>query len=51
MLNHKVPINNFLEDKGRDDRIGNNKVTGLLKLKNKHMDNISSIRQSNIVRE
>ena len=31
--------------------MSNNKVTGLLKLKNKHMDNISSIRQNNLIRE
>lgn len=43
---HKVPVNNFIEEKINS----NNKVTGLLKLKNKHIDNISSLRQNNLLR-
>ena len=49
MLNHKVPVNNFMEERVKDDTVGNNKVTGLLKLKNKHIDNINSIRQNNMI--
>ena len=52
MLNYKVPVNNFIDERiSRDEKIGHNKVTGLLRLKNKHMDNISSIRQNNIMRD
>lgn len=38
MINYnKVPLNNFIEEKVKDDKMCNNKVTGLLKLKNKHI--------------
>ena len=46
---HKVPVNNFIEE--RKDEKGANKVTGLLKLKNKITDNITSLRQNNLLQE
>lgn len=47
---HKVPVNNFVEER-KEDKGANNKVTGLLKLKNKITDNITSLRQNNLLRE
>ena len=52
MINYsKVPMNNFMEERVKDDKMCNNKVTGLLRLKNKHIENISSIRQNNLGRQ
>jgi hypothetical protein len=56
MLMHQkspLPPNNFLEDKNtsKDEKVGTNKVTGLLKLKKAAADNLSVIRQSHLTRD
>ncbi len=44
-------MNNFIEEKQqKEDIVGSNKVTGLLKVKKTAIDNIASLRQNILIK-